>query len=564
MLDVAIVGGGLCGLALAHSLQAAKGLNWQLFEARERLGGRAWTVHGDDGTPVDLGATWFWPHNQPSITRLVADLGLQSFLQPDDGRVLHLHDPNQPVHAVALTAEFQPATEPGTPANPGAVHGGAMRVKGGIGAVIDAIAAPLPKARLNLDHRLISVVDRGEHVELTLQQGDSLFTVDARRGVLALPPRVLDATVRFSPELDGTLRTAMRDTPTWMATAAKAGFVYKKAFWREAGLTGNAWVTHSQAMLAEVFDASGPDAGAYPGAALAGFAAMGASQRPAFERSRALLLESQAVQLFGEWAADPSLQVTQLWKDWAQDDTTCSPLDVEEENMGGVGHPQYGLPVLAEGHWQGRLYLGGTETATRGGGYLEGALNAAGRLRKQLMAGSLASARSREAANDGQLDADNDRQLKAFADWVNGVRSHALERYRERVHTALSQQDADQLTQKAIIAAMEELYAEALNTLQHMPLHTAHQPVEQGRAALTPRVLSPFSGLADELLAEVVIYNRGSCALSNFPYEHKPGGDYLRTIRRDLAAVWQSFALSVNACLLGKREASPDTLGVTA
>jgi thioredoxin reductase len=32
MLDVAIVGGGLCGLALAA-----------------------------DGTPVDLGATWFWP-----------------------------------------------------------------------------------------------------------------------------------------------------------------------------------------------------------------------------------------------------------------------------------------------------------------------------------------------------------------------------------------------------------------------------------------------------------------------------------------------------------------------
>jgi len=144
------------------------------------------------------------------------------------------------------------------------------------------------------------------------------------------------------------------------------------------------------------------------------------------------------------------------------------------------------------------------------------------------------------------------------------VRGHALEHYRERVHTALSQQDADQLTQKAIIAAMEALYAEALSTLQQMPLHTAHQPVEQGRSALTPRVLSPFSGLADELLAEVVIYNRGSCALSNFPFEHKPGGDYLRTIRRDLAAVWQSFALSVNACLLGKREASPDTHGVTA
>jgi monoamine oxidase len=31
MLDVAIVGGGVCGLALAHSLQARR-LDWALFE----------------------------------------------------------------------------------------------------------------------------------------------------------------------------------------------------------------------------------------------------------------------------------------------------------------------------------------------------------------------------------------------------------------------------------------------------------------------------------------------------------------------------------------------------
>jgi len=138
---------------------------------------------------------------------------------------------------------------------------------------------------------------------------------------------------------------------------------------------------------------------------------------------------------------------------------------------------------------------------------------------------------------------------------VQQARSHALTRYREHVHTALSQQDADQLTQKAVINALEALYTDALHTLQALPLHTAHQAVEQGRAALTPQVLAPFQGLADDLLAEVVIYNRSSCALSNFPYEHKPEGDYLRAIRRDLAAIWQSFALSVNACLIGKLEA---------
>jgi monoamine oxidase len=385
MLDVAIVGGGLCGLALAHSLQAAKGVSWQLFEAQERLGGRAFTVTAPDGTPVDLGATWFWPEHQPNITRLVTDLGLRSLPQIDDGRVLHLGDPNQPPQAVALMPSFQPAPDAQWPATPGAVHGGAMRVVGGVGALIDALAQPLPVQKLQLGHRLIALTDLGSHVELHLQEGDQVRLAHARRVVLALPPRVLQATVDFTPPLDAPLNETLRDTPTWMATAAKAAHVYRRAFWQDTGLTGNAWVTHPQAMLAEVFDASGTDRDPYPGAALAGFAALSATQRPAFEKARALLIESQMVQLFGQEAANPSWLVSQHWQDWAQVDTTCSPLDLLDEQQGNSGHPPYGMTALAEPHWQGRLLFGGSETASRSGGYLEGALGAAARLRKQVL-----------------------------------------------------------------------------------------------------------------------------------------------------------------------------------
>jgi monoamine oxidase len=54
------------------------------------------------------------------------------------------------------------------------------------------------------------------------------------------------------------------------------------------------------------------------------------------------------------------------------------------------------------------------------------------------------------------------------------------------------------------------------------------------------------------VLAEAVIFNNTSCALSNFPFEHRPSGDYLRTIRRDLAAAWQAFAAAANERLLAK------------
>lgn len=380
MVEIAIIGGGLCGLALAHSLQA-RGADWRLFEARDRIGGRVLTEHAADGTPIDLGATWFWPATQPAITRLVADLGLMSLAQHDDGRVLHLSDPNRAPQSVALTEQLQPAVDAAHPATPGAVHGGARRVAGGMGAVIEALARPLPRERVRPGHRLEALVDHGDFVELRLRHGEASYSVNARRVVLALPPRVAHAQIRFSPELPPELMGALQATPTWMATAAKAGFSYPRAFWREAGHSGNAWVTHAQAMLAEVFDACSPDGGA----ALAGFVALGATQRESFSRGREMLLESQVTQLFGPEALDPAL----FWHDWATEPETCSPLDIAEE--GQPSHPTQGDPALAQPHWDERLYFGGSETARQSAGYLEGALGAAARLRGQLLAPQLCS-----------------------------------------------------------------------------------------------------------------------------------------------------------------------------
>jgi len=92
MLETAIVGAGLCGLKLAHSLQA-QGRDFALFEARNRPGGRILSVPSEIvGMALDMGPTWFWPQTQPRISRLVNDLGLISFPQHDTGEVLNLTD----------------------------------------------------------------------------------------------------------------------------------------------------------------------------------------------------------------------------------------------------------------------------------------------------------------------------------------------------------------------------------------------------------------------------------------------------------------------------------------
>jgi monoamine oxidase len=190
----------------------------------------------------------------------------------------------------------------------------------------------------------------------------------------------------------------MRRTATWMATAAKAGFVYSRAFWHEAGHTGNAWVSHPQAMLCEVFDACGPPSDAVDaarreqGAALVGFAAIGAAQRPGFELAREMLLLSQMVQLFGPQADDPADPPELFWQDWATEPATCCASDIADEGVGAGGHPPYGDPALSLPHWNARLFFAGTETASQGGGYLEGALVAAARVRRQINAVDSAAA----------------------------------------------------------------------------------------------------------------------------------------------------------------------------
>lgn len=53
-----IVGGGAAGIAAAHCLHQA-GVPCKLLEARDRLGGRAWTIKSAEaGFPIDLGCGW--------------------------------------------------------------------------------------------------------------------------------------------------------------------------------------------------------------------------------------------------------------------------------------------------------------------------------------------------------------------------------------------------------------------------------------------------------------------------------------------------------------------------
>jgi len=353
MLDTVIVGGGLCGLALAGRLQA-QGCDYALFEARERLGGRILTVRCETARmAVDLGAAWFWPKLHPRLLRLVADLGLASFPQWENGTVLQL-----------TSADTKPE-----PVSIDDLHGGAHRVEGGAGALVSALAQRLDSERLHLGCVLTGLTDEGERIRLRFLGQGQTFEQTARRVVLALPPRLLNERIQSGPELGEALRQALRQTPTWMAQQAKVVIGYERAFWREQGLAGNAFAEHSRAVLGEVYDACN---GASTHAALGGFVALPPALREAYRNGLPMLVRSQLVQLFGHEAQ----RGEKHYQDWASETFTCASLDRTPADDA----PRYGDPLLQSPYWQGKLFFGGTETARYGGGYMEGALEAAGRI----------------------------------------------------------------------------------------------------------------------------------------------------------------------------------------
>ncbi len=117
----------------------------------------------------------------------------------------------------------------------------------------------------------------------------------------------------------------------------------------------------------------------------------------------------------------------------------------------------------------------------------------------------------------------------------------------------LSRQQWDGCFQRNVLIVLEQAYNEALTHLKILSFDTAASPVNRGLSDLTGKTLAAFDGFVDEFLLFVVDRHRTSCALSNFPDEHRPDKSYLIEVMRAIAGLWQNFALNVNAHFLERR-----------
>lgn len=347
--DTIIIGGGLSGI-YAALLLAARKKSVVLLEARPRLGGRIFSP-GHQGFFADMGPSWYWPMINPRLITLIQNLGLEGYPQFETGLARF-----QAKDGHVETIEGYPMQPPG------------RRLGGGMISLVRGLCARMPEGVIRLNHPVREIERLADGVRVTVGRHDqpAKCRLEARRIILALPPRLAAGSILFTPDLSPELTQAMLKASTWMAGHAKFFALYDHADWRKTGLSGQGFSLCGP--LAEIHDASSK-AGRLHG--LTGFLGIPAKRRKDGEVMIPAILH-QLCLVFGPSAGRP---VKVYYQDWAREEFTAT----EYDQWSAHNHPEFHPPSGKTSIWDGTLHFAGTETADHMAGYLEGALSSAER-----------------------------------------------------------------------------------------------------------------------------------------------------------------------------------------
>jgi monoamine oxidase len=105
IVDVIVVGAGYSGLSAAWELDR-QGHSVVVLEARDRVGGRAWTQPVPGGGWVDNGGQWIGP-GQTQILQLASEVGVATFPTFQDGRHILVYDGIRTVYAAGSPGSLE-------------------------------------------------------------------------------------------------------------------------------------------------------------------------------------------------------------------------------------------------------------------------------------------------------------------------------------------------------------------------------------------------------------------------------------------------------------------------
>lgn len=313
-----------------------------VVEARNRIGGRTFSI---PELNLDLGASWILAHHV-ALRTLVHELNISKLEQNNTGASL-IDTANGNVQRIVMSD----------------MYGGAQRLKGGTSSLCTAMFNELTARNeatvtVQLNSPVIGITSSDDGL-ITVMLHDHR-SILADYVVLALPPKLLVATIKLTPTLPQSLIRQLNKCVTWMASTCKAILVYERAWWREKNLSGFA-VSH-QSNVQEWHDASSETCNA-----LFVFCLAGTTEQDVVEAT---------IRMFGNDAKSPTAV---YMNDWSREVFTSAT-----STDGRGGHPHVN-DICRQSHWNGRLWLSGSEVSDMDGGYLEGAVRRAIHVADQLV-----------------------------------------------------------------------------------------------------------------------------------------------------------------------------------
>uniref|UniRef100_A0A8C2B8J6 Amine oxidase n=1 Tax=Cyprinus carpio TaxID=7962 RepID=A0A8C2B8J6_CYPCA len=398
----------------AAKLLVESGLNPVLLEARNRVGGRTYTVQNKETKWVDLGGAYIGP-TQNRILRIAKQYGVKTYKVNEEESLVHYvkipkEAPWRAPHAeewdkmtmhqlfdqicwtraahrfATLFVNVNVTSEPhevsalwflwyikqcgGTMRIFSTTNGGQERkFAGGASQISEAMAKELGD-RVKLGRAVYGIDQTGDLVEVKTVNEE---IYKAKYVILAIPPG-LNLKIHFNPELPPLRNQLIHRVP--MGSVIKCMVYYKENFWRKKGYCGSMVIEEEEAPISLTLDDTKPD-GSVP--AIMGFILARKSRKLAGltkEERKRRICEIYARVLGSEEALDP---VHYEEKNWCEEEysggcyTACFPPGIMT---------QYGR-VLREP--VGRLYFAGTETATEWSGYMEGAVQAGERASREIL-----------------------------------------------------------------------------------------------------------------------------------------------------------------------------------
>uniref|UniRef100_A0A8C4MNW3 Monoamine oxidase B n=1 Tax=Equus asinus asinus TaxID=83772 RepID=A0A8C4MNW3_EQUAS len=385
----------------AAKLLHDSGLNVIVLEARDRVGGRTYTIRNQNVKYVDLGGSYVGP-TQNRILRLAKELGLETYKVNEVERLIH--------HVKAKSYPFRGPFPPAW--NPIAYldHNNLWRTMDDMGREIPSDApwkAPLAEewdymtmkelldkisnvcANLPLfcmwdattawlDKQCVGLCLGSEpaNPRLPKQNGETLgkkaktthqqcltmlFFFQAKYVISAVPP-ILGMKIHFKPPLPMMRNQLITRVP--LGSVIKCMVYYKEPFWRKKDYCGTMIIEGEEAPIAYTLDDTKPD-GSY--AAIMGF-----------------ILSHKARKL------------ARLTKEESFFRSVLQPVHYEEKNWceeqySGGCYTTYFPPGIMTQYGRvlrqpvGRIYFAGTETATHWSGYMEGAVEAGERAAREIL-----------------------------------------------------------------------------------------------------------------------------------------------------------------------------------